>query len=590
MRLSNLVSRSILPLLASLLTASTAAAQAGDTARAAARVTELADAYLDAFLRRVPEAGTQLALPGARHDALTDNSLEAVRRWQALEDSLLRELDAVNPALLAGRPEWITNGFLREGLESSRGTRVCRQELWPVNQMSGWHTELATLASIQPVDADTLRAQALARWRSLPRYIDTEIANLREGLRQGYSTPKRNVGLVIEQLDALLAAAPEESPFFSPAQRDGTPAFRAAWRALVADEINPAIRRYRDYLANEYQAAARENIAVSANPNGRECWRAAYRAYTTVDRTPEEVFELGRRTVERNLADMRRMGRELFGTDDPAELVARLRTDPANRFRTRDEVLAFSRDAVQRAHAAVPRWFGIVPKAPVVVEPIPAFRERAASSHYNGPSDDGTRPGTYYINLYQPEEQGKGTLEVTAFHETYPGHHLQVSIGQENARAHRIARFAGNSGYQEGWGRYSEALAEEMGLYQTPHARLGRRAWPARGMVVDPGLHVLGWTREQAVSFILEAGFRTRDGAESLVDRVVVWPAQLTAYDSGGLEIFALREKAQRALGERFDIREFHDRVLEDGSLTLGMLRQKIDRWIAEKQASAPRS
>ena len=588
MRLPTLLLRAV-PLLAAALLAGprVAAAQESDTARAARRVTELADAFMAGAFRRSPEAETQLARAGARHDRLSDNSLAAVRAWRATEDSLLRELDRVDASLLRGRPEWITHGFLRETLEAARGTRVCRGELWPVNQLSGWQTELAALAAVQPVGSDSLRAAALARWRGMPRYLETEISNLREGLRLGYSTPRRNVGLVIEQLDALLAAPVNQSPFFSPAQRDTTPAFVAEWRALVTDAINPAIRRYRDFLRDEYLPRARESSAVRDHPDGRECWRAAYRAYTTVDRSPEEVFELGRRTVARNTEEMRRIGRERFGTDDPAALAARLRSDSTNRFRTRDQVLAWSREAVERARAAVPQWFGITPRAPVVVEPIPEFRERAASSHYRGPADDGSRPGTYFINLYQPEEQGRGTLEVTAFHETYPGHHLQITIGRERTGVHPIARYAGNSGFVEGWGRYSEALAEEMGLYRTPHALVGRRAWPARGMVVDPGLHVLGWTREQAVDYILEAGGRTREAAGTLVDRVAVLPAQLTAYDSGALEIFALREQARAALGDRFDIREFHDRVLEDGSLTLRMLRDKIERWIAEKQAAA---
>ena len=570
-----------LPLAAAAL-AHAPAARAQDDAR---RVTELADAFVAAIFRESPESGTLFALPDARHDRLSDNSLAAVARTAAFNDSLLRELDAVSADRLRGRPEWVVHGFLRESLESSRAARVCRRELWPINQMFGWQVGLGQLAAAQPVGTDDFRAQALARWRQLPRWLDTEVANLREGLRLGYTTPKRNVQLVVDQLDALLAAPPEQSPFWSPAARDSAPGFREAWRALIADEITPAIRRYRDFLRDTYLPGARESQALAALPGGRACWMAQYRGYTTVERTPEEVFELGRRTVERNQADMRRLGRELFGTDDPGALRERITADSANRFSGRDEILAFSRAAVERAKGVMPRWFGRVPEAEARVEPIEAYREAAASSHYQDPADDGSRPGTYWIQLYRPEEQTRGVAEITAFHETYPGHHLQIALARERPSAHPITRFADNSGYVEGWGRYSESLAEEMGLYTLPHSRIQRRAWPARGMVADPAFHMLGWTREQVIAYVMEAG-RTREWGENLVDRIAILPAQLTAYDTGALEIFALRQAAQERLGDRFDIREFHDRLLEDGSLTLRMLREKMERWMAEKAAA----
>ncbi|HEX2204590.1 MAG TPA: DUF885 domain-containing protein [Longimicrobium sp.] len=572
-----------LPLAAALAHAPEARAQ--DAAeRAARRVTELADAFVAQAFRDSPEAATLYALPGYRHDRLSDNSLAAVAQSAAFGDSLLRELDAVDASTLWGRPEWVVQGFLRESLEASRASRVCRRELWPIHQMFGWQVGLGQLAAAQPVGSDSARAEALARWRQLPRWLDTEVANLREGLRQGYTTPKRNVQLVVEQLDALLAAPPEASPFWSPAARDSTPAFREAWRALVADDITSAIRRYRDFLRDEYLAGARESQALSALPNGRACWMAQYRGYTTVERTPEEVFELGRRTVERNQADMRRLGKELFGTDDPEALRRRVAEDGANRFSGRDEILAFSRASVERAKAAMPRWFGRLPKAEARVEPIEAYREASASSHYQDPADDGSRPGTYWIQLYRPEEQTRGVAEITAFHETYPGHHLQIALARERPSAHPITRFADNSGYVEGWGRYSESLAEEMGLYTLPHARIQRRAWPARGMVADPAFHMLGWTREQVIDYLMEAG-RTREWSVNLVDRIAVLPAQLTAYDTGALEIFALRRAAEERLGDRFDVRVFHDRLLEDGSLTLRMLREKMERWMAEEAA-----
>ncbi|HEY0144145.1 MAG TPA: DUF885 domain-containing protein [Thermoanaerobaculia bacterium] len=545
-----------------------------------AYITALADAYMAAYYERFPEAATMAGLADARHDRVTDNSPAALARWQSVQDAFLTLIAEVDPKSLWGTPEWITYGFLRETLEASRGTRVCRSELWPVNQMSGWQVSIANLANTQPVTNDEQRRAAIARFSAFPRTLENEIANLREGLRLGYSTPRRNVGLVIEQLDKLLATPVAESPFFSPAKRASDAAFTTQWTALVTGTIYPAITKYRDFLRDEYHPKARLSIAVKDHPNGVDCYRAAYRAYSTLQREPQEVFDLGMRAVKANEGRMRALGKELFGTDDLAAIKKRIQEDPENKFATRDEVRKFAEESVARAKAKVPEWFGLVPKADVVIQPIPEYREKTASDSYQRASDDGSRPGTYHIKLYQPEQQQRGVVERTAFHETYPGHHLQIAIAQERTAVHPITRFVGNSGFSEGWARYTEALSEEMKLYATKHGRVGRLGWPARGMVIDPGLHVLGWTREQAIAFARESGTMTEENASSLVDRVAVWPAQLTAYDSGGLEITALREQAEKALGKKFDIRKFHDAVLGDGSVTLPMLRTKIERWI----------
>ena len=255
-----------------------------------------------------------------------------------------------------------------------------------------------------------------------------------------------------------------------------------------------------------------------------------------------------------------------------------------NRFHSGEEVLAFSHEVVERAKAALPKWFGRLPRAEAVIRPQPAFLGANANDQYNPPAQDGSRPGTYLINLYEPEKKLKSEAEVTAYHEVYPGHHLQMALAQEVAGAHPISQLVGTAAFVEGWGRYAEQLAEEMGLYSGPFSRIRRRSWPGHGMVVDPGLHVFGWSRDSAISYIRNGGLPGE--GESLTDRIVVWPAQLTAYDTGALEILALREQARRELGERFDIREFHDQVLADGAITLPMLRQVIEHWIADKKGS----
>ncbi|MET0395616.1 MAG: DUF885 domain-containing protein [Longimicrobiaceae bacterium] len=557
------------------------AARAADSL--AARVTALADEYVREFVARFPEEAEGNGMTIARHDGLTDNSLAARREWEARQDAWAAELARIDGGALWGRPEWVTHGMLREQLEAARGRRVCRRELWPVSHMNGWHANLAELAGTQPVGTPELRAQALARWRRVPRFLDTEVANLREGVRLGYTTPRRNVELVIGQLDALLATPAEESPFFDPARRDSAPEFRAAWRALLEREVAPAVRRYRDYLRDEYRGAAREAVGVSANRDGAACYRASFRGFTTLDRAPEETAALGRARVERNLAEAREVARAAYGTDDVLAVLDRIRADSARRFRGRDDLMAFAQGAVERAAAAAPGWFRTVPRARVEIVPHPAFLERSASDQYAPAAEDGSRPATYRINLYEPERKSRANAEITAFHETYPGHHLQISAAQELPGAHDVTGLVSSGAFVEGWARYAEALAEEMGLYTDPAARVTRRIWPARGMVVDPGIHVMGWTREQAVRYLMETG-RGRESAETMVDRIAVLPGQLTAYDTGGLEFFALRERAERELGPAFDVRDFHDAVLGHGTITLPMLREAVDRWIASKK------
>ena len=557
-----------------------------DAGRAAQSATRLADEYVAEFVARFPEQAELSGLPLKGHGGLTDNSLKALGEWQALEDAWAARLAGVRLEDLEGRPEWVTLGFLKEAVESSRQVRVCRYELWTVNQLSGWQAFFSQLAGAQPVGDERERADALARWGQLPRYLDTEVENLREGARLGYTTPRRNVELVVEQLDRLLEKPVEEWPFYGPASRDTSAEFKRQWAGLLADRIKPAVVRYRDYLRGEYAKAARESIAVTANRDGAACYRASFRAYTTLDRTGAETFRLGQQRVARNRAEALEIARTRLKVGDLPSLVSRIRTDPANKFGSRDELLAFAREAVARSRREVPRWFTRAPLTEMVVEPYSDILERTASDSYWPAPQDGTRPAMYRITLFRYAETTRSNAEITAFHEGYPGHHLQLSLAFERPAAHPITRLVGNSGFAEGWARYAEALAEEMGLYSSDYARANRRLWPSRGMVVDPGIHLFGWTREQAARYMAESGRFGQREAETSVDRIAVWPAQLTAYDTGALEFFALRERAERELGARFDIREFHDVVLGSGSVTLPMLRAKVESWLRSKRGA----
>jgi uncharacterized protein (DUF885 family) len=452
--------------------------------------------------------------------------------------------------------------------------------------MAGWPLMSTQLASMQPVGSEQARREALARWGKLPRYLSNELDNLREGLRLGYTTPKPNVRLFIEQLDEMLAQPVEQWPLYNPARRDESPEFKKAWTALLTEEIKPAIERYSQFVKNEYLGRARESIAIKTHPNGEQCYEASFRSYTTLDRSAKETFELGRGEVERNLATALAIGKKDLQANDLPTLLQRLKQDPTNHFNSRDELLTYARAAVDRAKDHMPKWFARVPDAKITVEPYPDFLERTASDSYWPAAQDGSRAAMYRISLYSYAETTRSNAEITAFHEAYPGHHLQLSLAAERPAAHPITRLIGNSGFVEGWARYAEALAEEMGLYSTKYALANRRMWPARGMMIDPGIHMFDWTREQTIKFVAESGRFEEAAARSLVDRVAMWPGQLTAYDTGALEFFALRKQAQEALGSRFDIRKFHAVLLENGSVTLPMLREQVTHWLKTKSGT----
>jgi len=550
-------------------------------AEAAESVTQLADRYYAITLEQTPEVAYFSGVELARHDGMEDNTPASRMAAKAFVDEMLKELESIDAISLTGRPEWITHAYLLQELRASAAQRVCRTELWNVNQMGGWHSGYSQIAKLQPIGTAEFRQQSRSRWSKMAAFIDQEISNLRRGLDYNYSAPKTVVQRVIDQIDGMLALEVEESPFYSPAARDNDQRFAAVMHSIVADQINPALQRYRDYLNDEYMPEARAELSVTANPGGRACYEASLRAYTTLDRSGKEVYELGKATVAANKARVIELGKIAYGLDDFKAIIDAAKADPTDSFTSEEELLQFSRDMVQRAQSEMPDWVAKMPDQAVEVVPFEKHEEGTGmSAHYRPGNAD--RPGEYRIPLYQPEVQSRGNAEATAFHEAWPGHHLQVAVGQAVEGLHPISQIIWFSGPGEGWARYSEALAEEMGLYTTTTGPIRRRAWPARGMVVDPGIHLFGWSREEAIEFMNESGRFPDSFGDQMVDRIAILPGQLTAYDSGGLEILALRKLAEDAMGEDFDIREFHQRILENGTIPLIQLRAHIEVWIED--------
>jgi len=561
----------------------TPAPAAGPPSSAPPPVRALADAFLDGHFDRTPDAVTVFGVPGRHHDKLPDNSLESLKAWQAKEDAWLGQARQVEPAAIAEPPLRATYAIVREALEASVGARACRAELWTVSQfVNGWQVQFGYLVTIQPVGTDEARREALARWSRLPAYIDTEIANLRAGLTAHYSAPKGNVRIVIDQMNTLISTPTAESPFDSPAVRDKTPDFVNAFDLLVREQIVPAFTRYRDFLEKEYMPAARDGIAVADNPNGAACYAALVRYHSSLPLTAQQVHDTGLQQVAALDAEMKTIGERSFNAGDVPRLLERVRVDKKYLFKSRDDLIGYSQAALARAKGAMHDWFGLLPKADVVIQPYPKFREKSGPNEYNPPAEDGSRPAVFLINAYQAETKSRAPAESTAFHETIPGHHLQGAIALERKEIHPIGRYLGNAGYQEGWALYTERIADEMKLYSSDLDRLGMlssQALRATRLVVDSGIHALGWTRQQAIDYMLAHTAEAKEDIVSEVDRYIIYPGQATAYMLGSLEIRKARSEAEQALGARFDIKQFHDRVLEDGAVPVSFLHDKIRTW-----------
>jgi uncharacterized protein (DUF885 family) len=553
-----------------------------------ARVTALADRYIEEYRSYFPLSYAFSGLPAERHDGIDANSAVDIARWHALMKSMGSELATIDPGAFADEPEWVTWQFLDQAFRQDAMTAICRNELWAVSPL-GWQAGLAQVAGIQPVGTDEVRAQALTRWRAFGPYIDREIANLREGQRLGYSASDAAVRSTLDQLDELLALEPGESPLMDPATRDGTPAFAADWRAVVETTVWPAIVRYRDYIRDEYLPRARKSPSLESMPDGRACYRALIFSTATVDVDPEALFETARKEVERERGLAVELGRKLLGerVKDWKSLGDVIRADPEERFASADEVRAFTQRVYERAHAAAGKMVLTPPAGTVVLKPFPDFQQATApGGQYLPAAEDGSRPATYlYRNV--TTDLYRTSLENVILHETLPGHHLQVAFVAEHGRKgnHPVARLLFFSGPGEGWATYAEDFAWELGLYSSDRDYVGRymssiTPW----IVLDIGMQLKGWTMEQAIAYAIEARpLRDPEDVKQTVAFISSAPGFVIAYPLGGLRWQEMRARAQKALGDTFDVRAFHQLLLEDGMLPFAALEAKLDRWIASQ-------
>jgi len=551
----------------------------------AERVNQVASDFVHGYFSQFPEEVYEVGYGGAPMDRFGDHSEAAMAEWDARIDHWLMSLNDIDVKTLAGTPEAVTYVFTREQLQTHVDRRICQTDLWNISPTwTGWQFMFASTLAIQPIASAAEQQAAVDRIVDAARFLKTDISNLRRGLDQGYAAPQSNVVAVIDQVTSLIDTRTEDSPLFGPAARSSDERFVSRYREAFESTLKPALVTYRDFLANDYQG--RDGIGVGNNPNGEACYAASVRYWSSVSMTAEQIHRTGLSEMARIQSEMLQIAQDSFGTDDVKGLLAELRTNPEYTFSSEQEILDYVGAAVQRGKEAVPQWFGNVPDAELLIIPSPAYEKDSGGGFYSAGAADGSRPGTYQVGTYNPQGISKEGPESTAFHESYPGHHLQISLALANQSLHPILRYIGVSGSVEGWALYTERLADEMGLYSSDIARLGmlsNEAYRAARLVVDPGMHVMGWSRDDAIQYMLDHTAEGIDSLTSEVDRYAAVPGQATSYLLGSLEIQRLRRKAELELGKAFDIRKFHDRILANGGVTLPMLSATIDAWIAEQ-------
>jgi uncharacterized protein (DUF885 family) len=433
------------------------------------------------------------------------------------------------------------------------------------------------------------------RCRRVGGWLEEAAERLRQGAREGMHPVRRLVTNSINQIDGYLAAALEADPLLSVGdpRQGAVPGWRDRLVAEVRDGVRPALARYRDFLATEVLSTARDDDrpGLAHIDGGTEWYARLAAAHTTTDRSVEEIHRSGLDLVEQLTDEMCRLGSTVLGSGDFAEITRRLRTDTDLFFADSEDVMRSAQDALRRANDALPGWLGRLPAADCVVIPMTPFEvENGDLGHYQWPARDGSRPGTYWLNTYKPNTRPRFESQVLAFHESVPGHHTQLALSNELADQSAFRRHAHVTAFSEGWALYVERLADEMGLYTGDIDRLGMISfdfWRACRLVVDTGMHAMGWSRRRAVDYMVEHSALTRKNVANEVDRYIGWPGQALGYMIGRLEIRKLRAEAERRLGAHLVLRDFHSELIGHGSLPLSVLGEVTDRWIRGREIDA---
>ena len=548
--------------------------------------------YWEWRLAESPELATRVGRP-EYNDRWRDWSKAARTRARAAREEFLQQVLYVAVGNLTSAEHLSADLLqyeLRTALEAAPYLDLVRQ----VSQSDGLHNEV--FATVDQMPARTVRdfENIIARLRALPVYIDQSIDLMAEQLAAGLAQPAIVVNLMIDQVAAQGGATPAQSPLLAafrafpaeiaPADQDR---LRSEAQSAYLQQFVPSWKRLEAYLRGTYLARARAQVGMGTMQSGSKGYASLIRNYTTTRLEAREIHQLGLKEVARIEGEMARVARETGFDGSAEEFERRLGSAPATRFASQVEMLQYARDVLARVEPQLPRLVSRMPRMNVGVRPIPADREASTASSYTAGTADGTRQAWFNMNTYRPREQARYTIEALVLHETVPGHHLQVGLARELEGMPEFRKVFAASAFSEGWALYAESLGSALGVYREPATRFGQLAseqFRAVRLVVDTGLHAMGWSREQAREY-----FAAHVPAQSLaeVDRYIARPGQALAYKLGELKIRELRRRAEQTLGSRFDIRDFHDAVLRNGALPLDLLEQQVDAYVAGAKALA---
>lgn len=572
-----------------MLTSAHAAAQSES-----ARLHALFDAEWEWTMRTFPEFATSVGYPG-QDDRWTDMSFKAIEarqdharetldRTSGIERGALDAIDRLNYDLFRQDAELTVEGLQYPG------------HLLAIDQLSGVQQDLAsTISRMRAASVDEYE-DILARLRTAPRRIEQEMALLKKGLEEGVTQPRITLRDVAEQVANQIVDDPQDSPLYLPfaAMPESIPSdeqqrLRDAAREIIADDVLPAFASLKEFLKEEYIPNARETIAASDLPDGENWYAFNVRVRTTTDLTPDEIHQLGLSEVARIRGEMNEIIAQLEFDGDFQDFCEHLRTDPQFYYDDPQELIIGYRDIAKRIDPELPSLFGTLPRLPYGVREVPEYAEKSQTTAYYQPgSPVAGRAGYFFANTYKLETRPKWEMEALTVHEAVPGHHLQIAIAQELEGVPEFRKFGGPTAFVEGWGLYSESLGEEIGLYRDSYSKFGQltyEIWRAIRLVVDTGMHAKGWTRQQAIDYFAANSCKQLHDITVEIDRYIVWPGQALAYKLGELKFKELRRRASESLGDAFDIREFHDVLLENGALPLDLIEARVNAWLEAKQA-----
>jgi uncharacterized protein (DUF885 family) len=532
-----------------------------------------------------PELATSVGVTDF-DDRWRDWSKEGRARIRAEREEMLQRAMYLSPGTLT--PALRFRAYLMEyELRSTLEAEPYRSMVEPLSPLTGAHNEVFDVVDQMPARTAADYERIIARLEKLPAFIDQHIALMRDYMATGFTQPAVVVDSVRAQLSNQAATPASESPllrrfrdFPATVSAADRTRLRAAAERAYTDRFVPSWKRLDTFLASEYRPKARSGIGLGSAPGGRHAYEVLVRTFTTTRRTPEEIHELGLAEVARIETEMAGVAKQA-GAPSVAAYETQLRSAVEMRFRSRDEMVQYASEVLRRVEPALPTLFARLPKTRVGVRPIPPDRDATSASSYAAGTPDGSRQGWFNLNTYRPESQVKYPIGALVLHEAVPGHHLQGSLARETADVPDFQKLISVAAFTEGWALYAESLGADLGVYREPASRFGQLAserFRAVRLVVDTGIHALEWSRDRAREYFAR---HVPDQSLAEVDRYIAWPGQALAYKSGELKIRELRQRAERALGARFDVREFHDVVLRNGEIPLDMLEEQVDAYIA---------